>query len=281
VKKVETSMLLEELETDGHSPMKFLCSDNNIYYVKYRSGKSFDKNEIHCLVFEMICTRLLQSLSLPVPQQALILIKEDSITPSLLKVNKRYIREGVIAWGSLEVPGADLFREIELIRNKREFNKLLNPEDLVRIAIFDLWVDNTDRYSENYNLLVRLTEGKLEIIPIDHAFTFGGLKGMKIFNENTSPDLSKKLIISRYFCKLISNIKKRRRLEIANEFLSLISQLDVEKISDEVFEKIPQEWNVNTTLKSRMIRFLKSNLRQKVVQQLSYQQLQKNFTTKR
>jgi len=69
LKKVKSKILIEEIDTDGHSPMKFICSDNAMYFVKYRSGKSLDKKEINCLVFEMICTKILQQLHIPVPKQ--------------------------------------------------------------------------------------------------------------------------------------------------------------------------------------------------------------------
>jgi len=173
LKEVETKILIEELETDGHSPMKFICSDGAVYYVKYRSGKSMDKTEINCLVFEMVCTKLLQRLHIPVPEQALVTINAESYVPGQLKTNKKYIRDGIIAWGSKEITQTDLIKEIEQIQKKKDFNKLLNPDDLIRIAIFDLWVDNADRHSGNYNLLVKMEDGKLAIITIDHAFSFG------------------------------------------------------------------------------------------------------------
>lgn len=208
MKKVESKILIEEIDTDGHSPMKFICSDGSIYFAKYRSGKSLNKKEINCLVFEMVCTKLLQELGIPVPEQALITINENSISPGQLKVNKKYIKQGVIAWGSKEILQADLVKEIELIRMKKEFNRLKNPADLIRIAIFDLWVDNADRHQENYNLLLKMEEGKLKIIAIDHAFTFGGLKGMNIFNPSILPTSYKKLIESQYFLSVVKHFNK-------------------------------------------------------------------------
>jgi hypothetical protein len=95
--KIESRILIEELDTDGHSPMKFICSDGSMYFVKYRSGKSLDKNEINCLVFEIVCTSLLQQLNVPVPEQALVTINENSYAPGQLVVNKKYIKQGVIA----------------------------------------------------------------------------------------------------------------------------------------------------------------------------------------
>lgn len=279
--KVESRILIEELETDGHSPMKFICSDGAMYFVKYRSGKSLDKNEINCLVFEMVCTRLLQQLHIPVPDQALVTINENSYAPGQLKVNKKYIQNGVIAWGSKEILQADLIKEIEQVKKKTEFNKLLNPDDLIRLTIFDMWVDNADRHSENYNLLVKMKDGKLQIIAIDHAFTFGGLKGMNIFNAATAPDSYKKLIESQYFRSVVKHFNKPERLEIASQFLSLLSELDIENLINEVFAQIPSQWGINPILKKRIIDFLQSKQRITTLQQICKQKLQKNYRRKK
>ncbi len=281
MKKVESKILIQELETDGHSPMQFICSDGSVYYVKYRSGKSFNKTEINCLVFEMICTRLLQRLQIPVPDHALVIINADSYVPGQLITNKRYIKQGVIGWGSKEIEQTDLIKEIEQIQKKTEFNKLLNPDDLIRIAIFDLWVDNADRHSGNYNLLIKMENGKLKIITIDHAFTFGGLKGMNIFNITSQPSLHRKLIDSQYFRSVVKYFRKNERLEIASQFLSLLPELDIENIVNEVFTQIPTDWDIDPGLKKRIIEFLQSKQRLVAIQQISNQHLQKNFRRKK
>ena len=277
MKQVETKILIEELETDGHSPMKFICSDGTIYYVKYLSGKSFNKNEINCLVFEMICTALLKRLHIPVPDQALVTIDANSFAPGQLVINKRNAKDGVIAWGSKEIPRADLIKEIEQIRNKKDFNKLCNPEDLIRIAIFDLWVDNADRHSGNYNLLLNMDEGMLKIVAIDHAFTFGGLKGMNIFNTTSEPNTYKKLIVSQYFRSAVKHFNRKQRLEIATQFISLLEELEIKNLINEVFTQIPKKWDINPMLKKRIIDFLKSEQRINSVQQICKQILNKKF----
>lgn len=268
------------METDGHSPLKFICDDGAVYYVKYRSGKSFDKYEIHCLVFEMICTRLLQRFHIPVPDQALVRIAEDSYVPGQVIANKRYIKHGIIGWGSKEIERADLVKEIELLQKRKEFNKLLNAEDLIRIAIFDMWVDNVDRHSGNYNLLTKIEDGKLKIITIDHAFAFGGLRGMKIFHAATQPVSYRKLIESQYFRSVVKHFTKKERLEITSQFLSLISELDVTNIVHEVFTQIPTDWGTDPALKKRIIDFLQSKQRLIAIKQICNQQLLRNFRRK-
>lgn len=281
MKQVGSILLIEELDTDGHSPMKFICSDGAVYYVKYRSGKSLDKKEINCLVFELVCTKLLQRLHIPVPEQALVRIGENSYAPGQLTANRKYIKPGIIAWGSKEIEQTDLVKEIEQVFNKKGFNKLKNPDDLIRIAIFDLWVDNADRHSGNYNLLVKMENGKLKIITIDHAFTFGGLKGMNIFNITTQPHTYKKLIESQYFHSVMKHFNSKERLEIASQFLSLLSELDINNLIDEVFKEIPGQWGISPLLKGRIIDFLRSPQRMATLQLICKQSLQRKFRRKK
>lgn len=275
MEKINTILLIQELETDGHSPMQFICSNGSDYYVKYRSGKSFDKQEINCLVFEILCTKLLNSLAVPTPDQALVTITPDSYFKHQLKANRRTIRDGVVAWGSKRIEQSDLVKGIELVLKRNEFNRYSNPRDLIKIAIFDLWTDNVDRHSENYNLIVGVDDKKLKIFAIDHAFAFGGLNGMHTFNEKTAPNLNKKLIKSDFFRSIATFISKEERIFIVNDFLTLIVGLDIEDIVNEVFDEIPLNWEVNSNLKDRVINFLKSQERIKAIANLSKHELMK------
>ncbi len=277
MEKISTISLIQELDTDGHSPMKFICSNGSMYYVKYRSGKSFDKKEINCLVFEMVCTKLLMALYVPTPEQALVTITPDSYYKHQLIANKRTLRDGIIAWGSKEIEQSDLVKGIELVLKQKEFNRYSNPSDLIKIAIFDLWTDNVDRHSENYNLLVEVEDKKLKIIAIDHAFTFGGLNGMNIFNEKTQPNSYKKLIKSHFFRSIVKFMSQKDRIEIVNEFLTLILNLNVEEVVNEVFDEIPVTWGVESNLRERIIGFLTSEERLKAIEYISKQELKRKL----
>lgn len=241
MKQVASKILIEELQTDGHSPLQFICSDGAVYYVKYRSGKSFDQKEINCLVFEMVCTRLLERLNVPTPEHALVTILEDSYVPGQITINKRYIKPGVVGLGSKEIENSDMVKEIEAVKKQKEFSKLLNPDDLIRMAIFDLWVDNVDRHSANYNILTQWEEGKLKYFAIDHAFSFGGLDGMNIFNPQTEVSPYKKFIESGYFRSVVKHFTRAQRLEFADGSLSLIKQLPTADLVNEVFSQIPPQ----------------------------------------
>lgn len=191
IAKRKTVSLIEEIPTDGHSPMKFMCNDSDIYYCKYRV--SFKEQEIDCLIYEVICSLLLQKLNLPTPEIALVEITENSYLNEDLKRNRSFISPGVICFGSKDLKNAQLVTELDKIQSKEDFELFENPDDLIRIAIFDLWVGNTDRGkgsiqyspgpSNNYNLLTSSEEGKKKIFAFDHGFTFEGEKFYRIFNE--------------------------------------------------------------------------------------------------
>ena len=70
-----TELFLRETKTDGHAPLVFMCNDLNIYYCKYL--KSFKKEEITCLAYEVVANKLLLKLGVPTPDIAAITVSEN------------------------------------------------------------------------------------------------------------------------------------------------------------------------------------------------------------
>jgi hypothetical protein len=263
IKEIETKYFRDELPTDGHSPMFFLCSDDNNYYLKYLSGLSFNKLEIHCLVYEIICSALLQFFTISTPEIAIITLNEASYDIKSLKRNKRKARPGIQCFGSKEVIDSDLIRDTETIKKKKDFNKFSNKQDLVKIALFDLWVDNKDRKEGNYNLLTCMENDRKKIYAFDHAFTFGGLEELNVFGPNSAISPHNKLINSIFFKSFAKHFSKAERLYIVKEFIDQIknSGSEITELIDDTFKKIPEDWNIQTTLKRRIVDFLLSPIR--------------------
>jgi hypothetical protein len=210
---VNTQLLIEEVKTDGHSPMYFLCDDGNYYYCKYRT--QFKREELDCLVYEIVCQFLLKRLQIPTPDIALAVIEKDSYDRKKLHKNKLYVHPGIICFASKEAANTALVMGIQSISKKTEANKFENIYDLLKIAMFDLWVENDDRgkgSKENYNLLLQTIRvqnnetgkatTKFRWLAFDHAFTFGGVPNLRIFNKTMMPSLTFKLIESQYFKSL-------------------------------------------------------------------------------
>ncbi|RTL58389.1 MAG: hypothetical protein EKK37_08615 [Sphingobacteriales bacterium] len=224
---------------------------------------SFNKLEIHCLVYEIVCSRLLQHFEIPTPEIAIATLNKDSYDVKSLKRNRRKALPGSQCFASKEIIDADLLRDTEIINRKKEFNKYSNKQDLIRIALFDLWVDNKDRKEGNYNLLTHLENDRKKIYAFDHAFTFGGLEELNIFNPNSEVSPYKKLITSIFFKSFVKHLTKAERLYIVKEFVSRIkdSEPEIKDIIEDVFKQIPAEWQVQAGLKERIIGFLLSPIR--------------------
>ncbi len=202
ISKVEATFLVKEMPTDGHHPMLVLADDGNKYYCKYRLRMS-KEIELDFLTYEVIGHVLLNWLSIPTPEIAFVELHPDSYSSKDVKFN-RIPPEGAICFGSKEVLGRVL-TETEAIVDKRDFNKLDNPLDLLKIAFFDQWVGNVDRGKAiesggfNYNLLVADHQ---RYIAFDHAFIFGGENSLRVFNASSVGFNRNSLICTEYFSPL-------------------------------------------------------------------------------
>lgn len=264
MKKVYTSTLLSEVPTDGHSPLKFLCDDGNIYFCKYRiKAKAI---ELDCLLYEVVASRLLSSLKIPTPAIAIVEIAEGSYNIHQIKANRNFIAPKVQYFGSKEVEGSDLVTELDKLNTLDDFNAFLNPLDLVRIAVFDLWIGNNDRgkgnaeytpgISNNYNLLKSDVNGWIKIVAFDHGFAFEGEKGFRVFNEHFPITTHGKLFGTQVYLDFLQYLEPTEVKKTIDEFHSLLVNLEVVSIVEACFEEIPKDWIGNEGVKDRMIAYL-------------------------
>lgn len=253
---INTELLLEEIKTDGHAPLKFFCSSNNIYYCKYLN--SYSKLEFNCLAYEVISNFLLNQLHIPTPKIALVKISNDTLDKTKIKFNRR-LKEGNICFGSKEVK---LAQELQAIQDftKVDFNRLINPEDIIKIAIFDLWVDNTDRgrfFDDgiNYNLLIESIGSKQRIIAFDNAFIFGGVKNIGIFNPLTAITTANKLVETPFYRSIVKHIDVNNFNQIVNNFIPLLTENYSQKLNH-VMAQLPLEWELTRNLSERINNYL-------------------------
>ncbi|MEZ4885712.1 MAG: HipA family kinase [Chitinophagales bacterium] len=281
IPKKETAYLIEEIPTDGHSPLKFICTDREIYFCKYRVSPK--KIEIDCLVYEAICSILLRKLEIPTPNIAFVEVKAGSYNKEDLIKNKLYTQPGIICFGSKELPNAQLVTELDKISKTEDFEKFENPKDLIRVAIFDLWVGNTDRgkggsnfapgRSNNYNLLTMPFGNKKQIIAFDHGFAFDGEHGLGIFNEKFLPDIKGKLFGTQFFNDILSYITLEERRQIAIAFIEKIQKMDVDAVVSSVYSQLPVDWKRIEGLKDKIIAYLSSGERLEVLIRIVNEQI--------
>ncbi len=168
MKKVSVIFVEEEFKTSGHSPFLATCNDFEKYVVKHDKGKSL------CIINEFLACFLLEHFGLPFAASALVDIPFSIIkdNPTLSDKNKKAIYYEKPCFGS------SFFKEIIDINNfglnytSDFFKRLNNPLEVLRIALFDAWVENDDRKPTNYNMLLVKDTGKYKAVPIDHSFIF-------------------------------------------------------------------------------------------------------------
>lgn len=262
---LKTLTLIEEIGTDGHSPLKFLCEDLEVYYAKFRSGVSLKADEIDCLFYELLCKKLLDALKVPTPDLAIIEIAANSFKKEQLDKHKKFCKPGALYLGAKEIKNVDVVQSISPIQNKRVFNQLHNPYDLVEIALFDLWVNNCDRgRNDNYNLL--LQHNNLKYYAFDHAFCFGGLAHLRMFHAGLPFGTQDKFYSSSYFRKILPFLDKHKAKKIVDNFISLSSD-EINQIISQAYDDCPEKWQIPVSIKERVLDFLLEPSRINLVKQ--------------
>lgn len=250
ISKINTSLLIEEKKTDGHSPMHFLCDDGNNYYVKYL----IRRGELNFLLFELIGSILCKHQNIPTPDFAFVKIVPHSYAKRNLDANKKLLKDNVIAFGSKEIPAHDLFIDFYNPETKSDFNKFINPYDIVKIALLDLWILNKDRKEGRYNFIFQNTDAGKKIYAIDHAFSFGGVIE-KHFLPSDLIHTSETLLNSMAFRKFLKFMNKETISLIIDDF-SYLCNNDSKKLLDSLFKQIPSEWGIESSLINRIFNFL-------------------------
>ena len=259
---LHTSFLIQEEQTDGHNPMKFECSDGNIYYCKYLVG--IKRAEIDYLAYEIIANRLLVALNIPTPDIALVQVNSNSVSVKDLKKNKKAYPNAV-CFGSKLVKSSSLVNATQFFNKRKEIKRYYNYKDLIKIATFDLFFDNTDRgRKDNINLLeaIEVANGKrkLKYVAIDHAFIVGGNQGLRFFKP-TDPLISNgKLIENEYFISQIKFIPKKIRLQILEEFITLYKKVYNNAVQ-EAFTMFHPTWQIYQNLNDKVYDYASSNER--------------------
>lgn len=256
---VRTRECLEELGTDGHAPVKFLCDDGKLYYCKYRKQLR-PAEELDLLYYELAGAALLEQLGLECPEVAFVEVVEGSVGKGQLKQNRTHMKPGVVAFGSQHVPG-DLVSDFTRFPRGRKLN-LLAPEQLIDIALFDLWVENADRGrpvdpGHNYNLLTSPRDGGLALVPIDHAFILGGEGMIRLYHPgHPRPSVEKKLFRTPMFLDVMAHLGKDRRADRVNRFFqTLLPATDPDALLRTLAAARPH-WPYPPDLDARLTRFL-------------------------
>lgn len=228
------------MPSSGSSPVVVFCNDLNYYAGKY--GKPHD------LFNEIIGASFARIWEIPVPDSAILYIKETHVPASLPK--KAF---AIPCFGSYYIEYAkdvnDFF--ITWKNNPYELNKIINPIDLLKIGLFDIWLSNEDRNHNNSNLLIQPLDNGYQFVAIDHVNLFNSNsleRGMCQLNEYES-------IISTDFIKMF--FKRGQRLsEIVDSLVQNFYIYTRKCLRDlpKILQHVPAAWKIDLVSKENLIK---------------------------
>jgi len=257
-------IIREEIITDGHSPLLVITEDFTEYFIKSTRGRKPD----YSILNEFLCSYLLNIWGIPVPRFSAVILNPDSIKGrGFSHFHKPYFYND-ITFGSEKISNAVEMGNFLRSEGKVDYRKFVNPEDILRIGLFDIWVENTDRKPTNNNVLFSISGNQIDIYAIDHAFTFDSINYSDLdprYINNTFNDN----ILETDFARDILAISKREHSldKIVNQFQKnyYLCIENCRKQYDTIAGYIPEELGFDTTLRKYISDFLFDEKRNKKV----------------
>ncbi|NEN25373.1 hypothetical protein G3O08_17900 [Cryomorpha ignava] len=224
--------------------MQILCNDPSMKLWIVKSSRN--EMPAYRLIKELIAYRFAELWAIKQPIAALIEVNPEHLkaldidpTPYSIPCFGSQWRPHRLDWDKFMA-----FSDKPFIKNFDGF------EDLLKIALFDLWTGNEDRFAENHNLLIESSNRRTAILAIDHEAILNSSNS----NHNVIYTDSKMMLPETYFNLLSSNsiehvlsqFKEKRQYckFLVQEFPNLIEKCSANLKS--IFEEIPTEWGINS-----------------------------------
>lgn len=259
LKYLEAIAVIEEINTDGHCPLKILANDYLQYYIKNARGKKPD----YSLINEFICHYLLRIWKIPTPEIAAIRLFPDRLPEYLSQYHKKHYYN-TITFGSKSVANSTELNMFIKARGKVDQNKMANPEIIAQLGLFDIWVENTDRKPTNSNILL-VSENKLyEVWAIDNAFTFDSLDYKNLYPGVTNT-FDQSILYTDFAQSFLKNyIKQKDWIESLKDYFYICIG-SCQQCFREIVNNIPVELGFTNDLQEAIKNFLFNEIRNKQV----------------
>lgn len=167
LKYLDVISFKKEIPTEGHSPLLVITSDFQAYYIKNTKGQM----PATALINEIICHFLLKIWSIRTPDISIVTVDKSIIPNNLSHHHKPHFYNN-LTFGSKQISNTVEMGQYLNITKKADYNKFRDPMDFIKLGLFDIWVENDDRKPSNTNVLFDISGDKIDIVAIDHAFTF-------------------------------------------------------------------------------------------------------------
>ncbi len=218
------------------------ASDMDYYVTKY----PFHKNDFK-LINEYLAYQFALQWDLEIPTHHFITLKREHLPEDLLGSQLSYLSISNILLGSRIVPDTtDLVDNFNNQLSTTEI-RLFDKTAFLKIALFDLWLCNEDRNTNNLNILMKKSAKNFTPIMIDHEKIFNS--GNPITTRLISLTYEDSLFYSHLFQRLFIN----RQDATVGLFLEVASSLDslcslISSNLEAIVAGVPEEWDFQKSL---------------------------------
>lgn len=226
--------ITKAIETNGSRPVIALAEDLEFYACKYDSPAK--------LINEYLAHSFLKIWQIPVLEAAFVNIQQEHIGAEIItnRTQPHHFEKPTfgLKYDDNAVDVNNLLMGLK--GNYTELQKYGNKLDLLKIGLFDMWLANTDRNHNNYNLLVQSAQQQFNFIPIDHSDIFDGCNlGKRPLAQLTEEDS----VLSSEIASLYL-FPKSKIIAEANHLLQNfpIFVADCGKLLTSIVEEIPELW---------------------------------------
>ncbi len=195
-----------EISKTFHTPLLVLTSDLDEYYSKTPKDHTLELS----IIKEFLCSHLLECWNLRTPEIAAL-----KIDPAIIKIplshnhkNSYFSRH---SFGSKILKPVTELEAIMQIENKHDYNRFENPVDVLKIGLFDIWIENDDRKPSNTNILIKNDENGLNFYPIDHSFTFSTMKFQDLDSSVISVSFNDSILYTKFAQSIFQFIIKNNK----------------------------------------------------------------------
>lgn len=242
MKQLYSIKVIEKTYNTGEEPVLVACNDHNSYICKY-TRYSGSANKLLC---ELMGAVFAKAWSLNTPEIAVVKVKQEHVPYNM---SGAFFSKPIL--GSLQ--------QSNVVDITPATIPLITPNEklcrqLMQIALFDLWLSNEDRNTNNANLMYDMVNDN--IIAIDFGCCFNTATfdyPLSLLTESES------ILCSDLFQHLSNGISHERILQMADIFLNIdfptylhgcktgiaVAQWDEDTNAELGFDFIPSTWDIN------------------------------------
>lgn len=237
----------ERMFTTGDNPILITCQDMSDWVCKHGRMSS------SLLFSEVIGSTFANLWDLKTPQISFVNVLTEHLPNDFLNtVQPAFFNKP--CFGSLFIEDSQVVDKTLLasFRNQSFRSKIVNKSDLLKIALFDIWIGNEDRHHGNSNLLLDQTlSNEYYFNVFDHGAIFNSNAlsyGIQLISDNESiicSDLTQILFKKgKTLTKIVDNLVK--------DFY--LCTLNCENELSNILSEIPVQWGLNVPNLELLIR---------------------------